>query len=258
MLHNGQTMQCSHCLRRADSCPGGGKGKLCKEKKTKRGEIADYMRHLRLHHNYVSLKMQYKEEFPQLDIDTVHDGFEHMLESPEESIENDGTAKSDEKAVIVQLQKELSEANLAREQGVHEIAKLKASMVKEEQSMVVGMNKNKSGEINIRADNFDYDPESDTLRVLDEDQLNQELENYCTATDKNKEKKFTEMRRRVLSQVKGIEREKRGRRSSVCSVRSVYSGIGTVRKRSEDDEEEGISKSIKLQSSSFLPTLKKN
>ena len=39
VLHQGQTMQCSHCLRRADSCPGGGRGRLCKEKRTKRGEI---------------------------------------------------------------------------------------------------------------------------------------------------------------------------------------------------------------------------
>ena len=252
MFHSGQIMQCSHCLRRADSCPGGGKGKLCKEKKTRRGEIADYMRHLRIHHNYVSLKIKYKEEFPQLDLDTHHDGFEHMRELPEESNHIDDKENPDDKAVIVQIQKELSEANLAREQGVHEIAKLK------EQFLVVGMNKSKSGEINIRADNFEYDPENDTLKVLDEAQLNLELEGYCTVSDKNKEKKISEMRRRVLSQVKGIEREKRGRRSSTCSVRSVNSGFGTVRKRSEDDEEEITSKNIKLQPSSFLPTLRKN
>ena len=258
MLHIGQIMQCSHCLRRADSCPGGGKGKLCKEKKTRRGEIADYMRHLRIHHNYVSLKIKYKEEFPQLDLDTHHDGFEHMRELPEESNHIDDKENPDDKAVIVQIQKKLSEANLAREQGVHEIAKLKASIVKQEHSMVVGMNKSKSGEINIRADNFEYDPENDTLKVLDEAQLKLELEGYCTATDKNKEKKINEMRRRVLSQVKGIEREKRGRRSSICSVKSVNSGFGTVRKRSEDDEEEIATKNIKLQSSSFLPTLRKN
>ena len=53
-------MQCSHCLRRADSCPGGGRGKLCKEKRTRRGEIADYMRHLKLQHNYLSLKMKFR------------------------------------------------------------------------------------------------------------------------------------------------------------------------------------------------------
>ena len=54
VLHDGQSMQCSHCLRRADSCPGGGRGKLCKDKRTKRGEIADYMRHLKLNHSYMS------------------------------------------------------------------------------------------------------------------------------------------------------------------------------------------------------------
>ena len=154
--------------------------------------------------------------------------------------------------LLFNSRKELSEVCLAREQGVHEIAKLK------EQFLVVGMNKSKSGEINIRADNFEYDPENDTLKVLDEAQLNLELEGYCTITDKNKEKKISEMRRRVLSQVKGIERERRGRRSSISSVRSVNSGFGTVRKRSEDDEEEITSKNIKLQPSSFLPTLRKN
>ena len=125
MLHIGQIMQCSHCLRRADSCPGGGKGKLCKEKKTRRGEIADYMRHLRIHHNYVSLKMQYKEKFPQLVLHNHHDRFEYMKELLEDSNHSYDKDNSDDKAVIVQLQKELSEAYLAREQGVHEIAKLK-------------------------------------------------------------------------------------------------------------------------------------
>ena len=66
VLHQGQVMQCSHCLRRADSCPGGGKGKLCKERKTRRGEISDYMRHLKIQHNYTSLKIKFREEFPHL------------------------------------------------------------------------------------------------------------------------------------------------------------------------------------------------
>ena len=63
-----------------------------------------------------------------------------------------------------------------------------------------------------------------------------------------------QLRRRVLSQVKGIERGKRGRNSSICSERSVYSGVGTVRKRSEtEDEEEKNSKNPKLQPKSLLP-----
>ena len=50
---------------------------------------------------------------------------------------------------------------------------------------------------------------------------------------------------------------KRGGNSSVCSVRSIYSGVGTVRRRSEtEDEVENVSKNPKLQPQSFLPTKK--
>ena len=112
-----------------------------------------------------------------------------------------------------------------------------------------------TGQINIRSDNFVYDEDSDTLQVLDADALDKELEQYCTASEIGKEKKILEMRRRVLSQVKGIEREKRGRNSSVCSVRSIYSGVGTVWRRSEtEDDIESVSKNLKLQSQSFLRT----
>jgi hypothetical protein len=72
--------------------------------------------------------------------------------------------------------------------------------------------------------------------------------------DKDKEKKNIEMRRRVLSQVKGIERVKRGRHSSVCSVRSIYSVVGTVRAKSET-EDEAVIKNPRIQSS-LLPLFK--
>ena len=55
--------------------------------------------------------MQYREEFPQLDLDNHHDGFEHMMETPDESNDNDSSVTYDDKAAIAQLQKELSEAN---------------------------------------------------------------------------------------------------------------------------------------------------
>ena len=263
VLHPNQIMQCSHCLRRADSFPGGGKGKLCKEKKTRRGEISDYMRHLKLHHKYTSLKMKFRAEFPQLNSHILHnDGFGHMKEALEEEQDITGEeigdlAKPEDKEMILLLKNQLSEANLAREQQVHEIAKLKASISKQEESLLVGMNKSNSGQINIRSDNFLYDEDSDTLKVLDSEALDKELELYCTASEKGKEKKILEMRRRVLSQVKGIERQKRGRDSSVCSVRSIYSGVGTVRRRSEtENDDENSSKNPKLQAQSFLPTKK--
>ena len=264
VLHQGQVMQCSHCLRRADSCPGGGRGKLCKERKTRRGEIGDYMRHLKIQHNYTSLKIKFKEEFPHL-ASNMHqiDGFGHMKEDDEEhevveetTVENDDEVLND-KNTILDLQKQLSEANLVRDNQIHEIAKLKASISKQEESMEVLLNRGKGGQIDIRADNFEYDEDSDTLIVLDEAALDQELERYCTTPGQDREKKMTQLRRRVLSQVKGIERSKHGRRSSVCSERSIYSGVGTVRKRSEnEDEDEKSAKNPKTQVKSFLPAPK--
>ena len=263
VLHQGQVMQCSHCLRRADNCPGGGKGKLCKERNTRRGEIADYMRHLKLQHNYTSLKMKFREEFPKLANVPHQDGFGHMKEVLESELGGGGAAQDEESVeqhdtvqgdAILDLQKQLSEANSAREHQLHEIAKLKASLSKQEESMAVLLNKNKGSEINIRADNFEYDEESDTLTVLDEKALDKELEQYCTTPGKDRDMKINQLKRRVLSQVKGIERGKRGRNSSICSERSIYSGIGTVRKRSEtEDEEEKNSKNPKLQPKSLLP-----
>ena len=67
VLHSGQTQQCSHCLRRAESGLGGGMGKICEKKETPKGLISDYMKHLKLHHNYTSLKMKFQqEEYPLL------------------------------------------------------------------------------------------------------------------------------------------------------------------------------------------------
>jgi hypothetical protein len=66
-LQTGQTQQCSHCLRRADSCPCAGIGKVCEKMGTSRGLIGDYMKYLKLQHGCVSLKMKYQqEELPQL------------------------------------------------------------------------------------------------------------------------------------------------------------------------------------------------
>ena len=82
--------------------------------------------------------------------------------------------------MIVLLQEQLSEANLAREQQVHELAKLKAAITKQEDSMLIGINKSNSGQINIRADNFVYDEDADTLQVVDAGALDKELEQHCT------------------------------------------------------------------------------
>ena len=114
----------------------------------------------------------FKEEFPQLS-KSENDGFEHMVEDLDTVTENtkaDTTvANPEERENILLLQKQLSKANLAREQQVHEIARLKASIVKQGESMMIGVNKSKSGQLNIRVDNFSYDEDTDTLTVIDDE-----------------------------------------------------------------------------------------
>ena len=144
--------------------------------------------------------------------------------------------------IVQQLQKELSEANHVREQQLHEIARLKSSVEGQGNSMQVSMNKSSTSQINIRADNFEYDAINDTLNVIDNEALEKELEEHCTVSGSKRESKIKQMRSRVLSQVKNIERSKRGRTSSVCSVRSINSGVVVVRSRESDDESESTNK----------------
>jgi hypothetical protein len=87
VLHAGQEQQCSHCLRRENNCPGAGVGKLCQKKGTARGLIGDYMKHLKVQHGYMSLKMKYHQtEFPSLG-GQAGDGFKHMVEADKENEE---------------------------------------------------------------------------------------------------------------------------------------------------------------------------
>ena len=238
VLHPSQIQQCSHCLRREDTCPGAGVGKMCKDKGTKRGAIADYMRHLMLQHNYRSLKLQHQHEYPTLG-SSSNDGFGHMLEREKETNEEDtATVTSDSESVnkekITLLEQQLSEANAARQQQVMEIAKLKANY--EAEAVKIDLNKSEAGSITVRATNFEYDEENDTLKVIDAEELNRELENHCTA-DTNRGRKIEQMRNRVLSQLKGIERKRRKRDGSANSVSSINSGVGVVRKRCEDEDD---------------------
>ena len=118
VLHNGQTAQCSHCLRRDNSCPGAGVGKVCEKMGTPRGLIADYMAHLKIEHNYVSLKMKYREtEFPALNGHSHReDGFQHMVEE-EADPENPPVADLIIlKEKLSEVEKQLSESNAARQE----------------------------------------------------------------------------------------------------------------------------------------------
>ena len=172
-----------------------------------------------------------------------------MVEDENQDGEEDDTII--ETNALNELQNQLSEANLARDKQVLEITRLKTELTNKDHSHKVNMNK--SGEINVRKDNFEYDEENDSIKVINPDILQMELEQQCTADVKNREAKLGQMKARVLSQVKMIERTRRGRTLSVGSVRSVNSG---VRNRSESDEEDYNSrkKSKTQQKPSLLPT----
>ena len=124
VLHTGQEKQCSHCLRREGDCPGAGVGKVCLTMGTPRGLMAEYMQHLKLQHNYMSLKMKYFElEFPSLDAKgRVKDGFGHMIEPEtdvevvESVIDNDQLKLKNEK--IAELESQLKEAKAKLENFV--------------------------------------------------------------------------------------------------------------------------------------------
>ena len=144
----------------------------------------------------------------------------------------------------------------SRQQQTHEIATLKANADKYN----IDLNKSRKAMVTISATNFIYDADADALQVIDSGILDQELELYCTATT-DRTGKIAQMRNKVLSQVKGMERKRRQRTTSMCSVDSITSGVGVRRPRSEDDEckkDENLVKTPRLsQSQSLLPMKKK-
>ena len=72
VLHNGQTSQCSHCLKKAGpgGCPAGGNGRACNTMGTPRAKMLNYMLSLKAQLGYVSLKTKHMERqarhFPSL------------------------------------------------------------------------------------------------------------------------------------------------------------------------------------------------
>ena len=157
VLHNGQLQQCSHCLRRKDSCPGGGMGKLCESL------IGDYMKHLKLHHNYTSLKMQYQQEkFPLLSGPRQQsDGFGHMVEKVDEEEEmrpggelSQGDSKD---ARIAHLETQLSDHNVVRQKLTETKAKLYA--IRKE---------TRAKTCDLPQDFFNYDEAKDEVCGVDE------------------------------------------------------------------------------------------
>ena len=65
-LGAGGETQCGHCLQTGkEGCPGRGKAKICREKKTKRAEIDQYMKSLFERFSYKTLKSDYFDWFKE-------------------------------------------------------------------------------------------------------------------------------------------------------------------------------------------------
>ena len=246
VLHSGQVQQCSYCLRRADICPGGGLGKVCEQKGTARGLMSDYMQHLKLQHNYVSLKLKYQTmEYPQLRGQKhLADGFKHMIEEAED-IEQTGAAEAvtpeesgDKDSAIAGLKSQLAEqAKLLQETKTNLNKEKEKNKVKDDLEAV------KVAKIVIeRSDDIiKYDVDQDKVVTKDEDELNRLVEMHCKGT-KNRDTKLTYLKNQVLEKVRISERNRLG----LKPTRSR----STRRGRSQDsDSDSGSLKSPRLASS---------
>ena len=223
VLHTGQERQCSHCLRRENDCPGAGVGKVCFKLGTPRGQMGDYMKHLYIQHNYMSMKMKYNQiQFPHLgNKGQSSDGFgkindsEKVIEENEEigeSVKNDAAAEK-----IAELQEELKKAKEQLNSKPRIVRTFEAPQ-----------------------ELFEYDEKSDEIFVKDEEGFNKFLDAKCLAQG-DKDKKKLEFRARVLSQVRNVERRKR----NLSTGGGVsFNSPSRVRDRpvEDDDGEEKVAK----------------
>ena len=274
VLHNGQVQQCSHCLRRANICPGGGNGKACESMKTVRGKMADYMKYLKEKHGYTSLKMEYQQmQFPALGgADKDDDGFGHMEDSNENQ-EGDESERLSSKHIsdMNQVQQQLVEtkAQLVLEQKHARRAMLKLKHVEKvaSQRLVESMPGLNFDHLTMlfatfmENDDFDYDEDNDLVEPKPENELLKRIEE-SSGDLPDKEKKLTMVRNKVLDKLKRtLRRERLSSRGSVSSLDSRTSSRTRLRSKDDETESERVAKQSKHQASlkpaksqSSLPT----
>ena len=204
VLHTGQEKQCSHCLKRESDCAGAGVGKVCSQLGTARGLMGDYMRHLYLQHNYMSLKMKYNQvQFPLLGSRAhANDGFGHISES-EKSMDNievacDPAKTEDDARRIAELEAQLSETRNKLDKANRKVVKT----------------------LDVPQDMFEYDELNDEIFVRNEEEFDKLIDNKCMDSE-DRERKKLELRNKLLHQVKHIERRKRN--LSIGSIVSLES-----------------------------------
>ena len=241
VLHNGQVQQCSHCLRRAESCPSNGMGKVCEKMGTPRGQMGDYMNHLKYQHNYVSLKQKYQqEEFPQLGgRKHFSDGFGHIVEENEdvEDAEITVVENKDKDAKIAEHEALLSDHNKIKQQLVETKSRLESAKKKRKPDPEA----ERVAKIVITSEAIEYDSAQDKVITKNEDVLNRLVDENCKATDDRDNRKLL-LKNKVLEKVRVIERKRKG----VTTAKSLKRGRSDD---SESDTDGGSQKSLKLSAS---------
>ena len=247
VLHNQQVMQCSNCLRRADNCRGGGKGKACALLNVPRGKLAAYMQHLRTKIGYTSLKIQYQEkqqkEYPKLGgFGQEQDAFARIVES--DGLDDDPEVESTSAKIsllsefnVVQQQLKHKEQELLLAQKNSRLARSKLNHVKKvtEQRMLECLPDPKFKDdyslhlANIWAtcedpDNYTVNEDADTIEPSDEAALLKDLRENCDMSVEQNKEVINFLKNKVIENVKEkVKKSRRRRDSSVCSVSSITS-----------------------------------
>ena len=110
-LGAGGETQCGHCLQTgAEGCPGRGKAKICREKKTKRAEIDQYMKSLFERFCYKTLKSDYFDWLKEKK-DEENEKKEEDLGPKEKEKTDDINKKNESKEENEKLKKEIKALN---------------------------------------------------------------------------------------------------------------------------------------------------
>ena len=171
--------------------------------------------------------MQYQQqEYPLLTCPRqLGDGFGHMVENQEvedEMMENNAEQIDEKDARIAQLETQLSDQNLLKQQLTEAKARLHIARTS----------------VMIPQHFFEYIEGTDDVKTIDEAGFDNFIDTNCKAT-KDREKKKLELKNKLLDQVRQVERRKRGLSISSMGSISASESSNRVRQRSEEDGTEG-------------------
>ena len=265
VLHNGQTPQCSNCLRKgSNGCPAQGNGRICTEMKTPRAKMSNYMNSLKIQVFYSSLKTQFYEQqarsFPSLnETESLSSNMEALMDGADAIIPLDPCEIKDKE--IASLHKQLNVLNdrssetknlkeaLATAQNNFQISQKKLEFTKNatEQKLIDSIT-NTEG---YRADNILIGVYSATL---DEDEIDFETDIDDSKDCRSRKDMFHSMKKQLnldnpqqnerFKEVTNmiLEKVKHTKHSRLRS-RSISSQGGMKRDRSKEDFEDDRSSS---------------